>query len=375
MIRRASRSFRKQIDHPVLLLAAVTAVVIDTYYMHIRDSPTPSDLLAFMMYVGLILMIPFFPRLSGCGVIVWYLLCTILPQLDAGSMLVGVCLAFATVFALLDTPIALILIGGSILELYLSSNADTAVAMVIVQTVSALSGYISKRHMDSIRQREELASAQHTVSTLSRDMAIAARLHDTVTNDLSYVITVATTRSLDSVSEEELRTLNAIAERSQDAFAKTHEVIDVLTVRDHRRNPANSTLALQQELKSIANTEETRLSKLGLIGNTTVNDGSFSTTIARQLHQEITGLVYEVYANLRRHCVPPADYTVIMNIQDSTFTLTAMNTLSEKTMPISQTSGKGLRLHQDIIKSIGGELTFQKDHDTWTIHAVIPLTS
>ena len=374
MIKHIFGVICEKIKHPVLLLSVVTAAIVDTYYAFLRGYDATPDIMAFMVYTGLCLAIPIFPRFAGCTVIVWFLLCTILPQLDTGPMLIGVCVAFATVFALLNAPTGLILIGISITELCVSSNVDAAVAMMIVQAMSALLGYISKRHLVFVRQREELIAAKQTVSVLSRDLAIAAHLHDTVTNDLSYVITIAATRGYDAIDEEETRTLDMIIERSQDAFAKTHEVIDQLTVAKPFREAPVFTISLKQELESETQKEKIRLNQLGLTGDVIVNGRDSCPVLSSQIHAEITGLVSEIFANLRRHCAPSADYTVIINIRDNTFILTAMNTLNDKTMSVSRTSGKGLRLHQSIITSIGGKLTFYDDHGTWTTHAVIPLS-
>ena len=372
MITYANQAVQARITHPALLLGAGVGLIVDVYYFALRSPHSMPEVAAFVVYALLCMAIPWFPRVAGCGMIVWYLLCAILPPLDAGFMLAGICVAFATVFAFMNTPVDLILIGTSMLTLYLTSTVDTAIAMTIMHAVSALAGYTIKRHMDAVRQREQLADARRTVAVMSRDMALATRLHDTVTNDLSYVITVASTRNLDTIDREERRTLDAIIERSQHAFAKTHEVIDVLSGKAREPDPSHTPVSLRRELEAVARVAQDRLRLLGLAGNVTVTGADAPEPIRPDVHEEIMGLVSEVFANLRRHCAPPADYTVIIRVQNDAFTLTALNTMSPKSTATSPTSGKGLLLHQSIIESIGGELTFHADHGSWTLRAQLP---
>lgn len=365
---------RARVSHPALVLGAVIGLIVDSYYF-IGGYHYAIDIMVFVVYALLCAAIPWFPRVAGCSVIMWYLLCVIFPQLNAGFMLAGICIAFATVFAFMNTPVDLALIGICALTLYLTSQADAAIATIILQVVSGLAGYTSKRHMDAVRQRVELAEAHRRVAAMSRDMALATRLHDTVTNDLSYVITVASTGLMDAEDAAHRQTLNAVIERSQDAFAKTHEIIDVLSNPEQRQDPQYPTYTLRKELESGAEMEKGRLQRLGLFGSCTVHGVDTSLQIQPDIHEEIIGLASETFANLRRHCTPPSDYIVIMDIQDHTFTLTSMNTMNGSTTPRLQTSGKGLRMHRDIIASIGGKLTFAPDHGTWTLHAEIPFVA
>ena len=374
MIARACRMMRVDIMHPVLALGAGIGLFVDTYYLVDQTTHSVSEMFLFVVYALLCAAIPWIPKTAGCGVIVWYLLCAAIPSTDAGSMLAGVCVAFATVFAFMSTPVDLMLLGISVLTLYLTSTADTTIAMVIVQTSSALADYASKRHMDANRQREQLAEARRKVAAMSRDMTLATRLHDTVTNDLSSIITIASTRILDSTDTQDRRTLNAISDRSQHAFAKTHEVIDVLSGKEWD-STAQTVISLKRELELTARKAETQLRRLGLIGNVLVVTSHATTRISRDVYVEITGLMSEVFANLRRHCGPHTDYTVIIDVGERSMTLTAMNTLNAKPAPVSPSSGKGLTLHRTIIEAMGGELTFGADPDTWTLRAAIPLAA
>lgn len=365
---------RRRLPHPVLTFGIVAGLAVDSYYYFLHyPSDSNQAVLAFAVYIALCMAVPWFPRAASIAVIVWYLCCAVLPATNAGAMLTGTCVAIAAVFAFMNTAICLALISSCALVLYLTTDTDTMIAIMIFQTFAALTGYTCKRHADSIRQREQLAEAQRTVAALSRDMALAAQLHDTVTNDLSYIITVASTERLDAKSAVHKAILDSVINRSQDAFAKTHEVIDVLSGSKHRDVSAATECRLKAELESIMDAGQRRLRRLGFTGSCIVRGSDGSMHVLPDVHTEIRGLLLEIFANLRRHCNPPTDYTVAVDIQHEVCTFTTMNTVNRTRLPKAQSSGRGLHLHQTIIESIGGKLDFAVDGDIWTLHAVIPL--
>jgi DNA-binding NarL/FixJ family response regulator len=146
------------------------------------------------------------------------------------------------------------------------------------------------------------------------------------------------------------------------------------------------------ELCSMGNTT-VEISRILTISENTVNthlqraceklqagqDGPVIVTEA--VHSEIKGIVTETFANLRRHCAPPTDYSIRVAIGDNSFNLIEMNTLSIHEQlhdqPLLQPSGKGLQLHCHIIESLGGSLAASQDQrnmDTAGFDALGPVS-
>ena len=376
-LRRTSSSIRMRIAHPVLVTAVSIALAFDTFFFVFYGHHDPANIAVFVACAFTCAMIPWFPRIAGCSIVVFYMLLIPMPYQVGESMLAGFIVGFAVIFAYMNVGIALALLCASIAMLSLTSSVNVTVTMTATFTTSALAGYASKRQMEMAKEREALAEAKRESDTMLRNMEVASRLHDTVTNDLSYIIMVASTRALSTQDATEQQTLSDIIDRSQDAFAKAHEIIEVLSGVGRKQVASSQAVELRRELEAIANAEQMRLGQLGLTGTTTFSGIDTPVRVEQRNLEEIRGLFTEAFTNLRKHCTPPADYTIIADIHSDALTLTTMNSLNPSThssVP-SPATGRGLVMHREIIESLGGTLKFANDQDTWTLHAEIPYTT
>ncbi len=104
-------------------------------------------------------------------------------------------------------------------------------------------------------------------------------------------------------------------------------------------------------------------------------------------------LIGEIFTNLLRHASPDSAPMLTISYDDDNMSLMQTNALTHKNtrrhgtgrqspeasqgpaasgdaLPRSQS---GLLLHRGVIESLGGELRFNSEDETWTLYARIPL--
>jgi hypothetical protein len=363
---------KSHLSHPLLLLCSGIGVIVDSYYFWIEDKHSLQNIIVFTIYLALCAAIPFWPK-TICGVtLAWYLISAVSSISEIDAMLVGTWLCLAIAFAFLHISIALCMLCVSVVTLLFITPTNAVIAIVIFQVCASLAGYACKLHISSIEQHRQLELAQNTIHVLTLERMLATRLHDTVTNDLSTIVTVASTRLIDASNESEKRPLEDIIARSQHAFVKAHEIIDILRDENRTDNSEQSLCELKQEITVIFDSEHKRLQDLNLVGTCTIRGYDGPLLVDDAVHAEIEGIVTEAFANLRRHCSPPTDYSIYAEIRRDMFNLVEMNALNMGIQPL-QPSGKGLQLHRHTIESFGGKLVALQDQQTWILRVEIPL--
>lgn len=273
-----------------------------------------------------------------------------------------------------------------------------------------------QRRMQVRVQAAQLQAEKQRAQQLERNVRLASQMHDGLTNDLSFIATIAYSHILQERSEarreetgEGYTTLSPlhsalssseppfspsssgpslaspqpvtsssdwqhVYDEAQDALDKAHFAIDRLRGKPEPLDEvADARGPLQQALPRIANREKAKLDALGFAGTVDVELAGIPDALSAQVRQEVIQLVTEVFANIRRHASVDGTYSVsLLFVSDcQALKIVAMNALSSQSR--GGKSGRGLQLHQHIIEQLGGSLETSVDDDVWIVRATIPL--
>lgn len=273
-----------------------------------------------------------------------------------------------------------------------------------------------QRRMQVRVQSAQLQVEKQRAEQLERNVRLASQMHDGLTNDLSFIATIAYSHILQerslTASEETGQENTSISlsspsspssspslspssqsspslgnsqsatssdwqhvyDEAQDALDKAHFAIDRLRGKPEPVDEvADARGPLQQALPRIANREKAKLDALGFAGTVDVELAGIPDALSAQVRQEVIQLVTEVFANIRRHASVDGTYSVSLLFAPDcqALKLVAMNTLSSQSR--GGRSGRGLQLHQHIIEQLSGSFETSVDDDVWIVRATIPL--
>ncbi|MBT1173398.1 hypothetical protein JS528_08570 [Bifidobacterium sp. MA2] len=312
-----------------------------------------TDQIVFAIMLLLSPLIPVRPRVACTLIILTFSLAQFDAYFSGFDAIVTVMAAF-TIVAARSSPwyslalffviaAANVVVAWQLIHVYWL-NADEVVSrfaqMILLFAVLMLIGFairLAFARADADRRDAELARERDHAAQLRRDALLASHLHDGLTNDLSYVTTVAHTE-LASTSNEHLREVwrNVIAQ-TDDAFAKAHEVIDILRAdggEDDAETAAGGTGAIggghtpgddhrdghrfSEKLHDAVADGQRLLSTLGYHGSAIVTDDASKldgVSIPPDTVDETLRLITELFANIRRHCDPSEDYAILIGLE------------------------------------------------------------
>ncbi|OZG68318.1 sensor histidine kinase [Bifidobacterium eulemuris] len=277
----------------------------------------------------------------------------------------------------------------------LSGEVLSSVLLAVLGlSVSAIVGLAIKQShavIDARRLKAELAVKQERLARLQRDAALASRLHDGLSNDLSYLLMHAANEMDNAESEQQRAAWRSVIDRVDKSFATTHTIIDVLRVSASARptdeHPSDGTAGQTDHDGSIRTEAFIEQVNTAVARNTTELDGlgfhgSNSLTATRDRNALVDGsvadealrLIDELFANIRRHCDTSEDYSCEIVIDGASIAITQMNTLRHSQHhAVIGPSGKGLDMHRSAAARFGGTLDTSHEDEVWITHVVLPL--
>ena len=358
-----------------------------------------------MLFLSVWSIVASMPTFNGAAFILTALSCIVMIIVNCS----GKELLFSFCIPLLLLTISMgVLVSRNVIPLYQIRDAVLQLMGYIFQ--AALLGMLIRniqRRMQVRVQAAQLQVEKQRAQQLERNVRLASQMHDGLTNDLSFIATIAYSHILQEQSEERreetredhtappsslfplpssdpsLRSPQPVTSSSdwqyvydeaQDALKKAHFAIDRLRGEPEPVDEiADARGPLQQAVSRIANREKAKLDALGFAGTVDVELAGIPDAMSAQVCQEAIQLVTEVFANIRRHASVDGTYSVsLLFAQDcQALKLVAMNTLSSQSR--GGKSGRGLQLHQHIIEQLGGSLETSVDDDVWIVRAAIPL--
>lgn len=211
----------------------------------------------------------------------------------------------------------------------------------------------------------------------------ARHLHDTISNDLAYMILRIDQAGHDDPPADQnqyqlrLADLRAIAETALD---HTHQVIRQLEHDDESDGIAhisqtNEDMAgrkakqQRERLEEITQTQRRRLESLGFQGDDIL--GAFDHPLADDILDLLEGLLNELYANIAKHADPDAWYAVTISFDQRHVIISTSDTLKDSAAQLGL--GSGLERYRTVIESMSGTFDVTTDDGSWSSDITIPL--
>ncbi|NYI26231.1 hypothetical protein [Aeriscardovia aeriphila] len=363
-----------------------------------------------MLFLSVWSIVASMPTFNGAAFILTALSCIVMIIVNCS----GKELLFSFCIPLLLLTVSMgVLVSRNVVPSYQIRDAVLQLMGYIFQ--AALLGMLIRNIQRLMQVRVQAAQLQvekQRAEQLERNVRLASQMHDGLTNDLSFIATIAYSHILQersfTASEETGQENTAISlsspsspssspssqsspslgnsqlatssdwqhvyDEAQDALDKAHFAIDRLRGKPEPVDEvADARGPLQQAVPRIANREKAKLDALGFASTVDVELAGIPDTISVRARQEVIQLVTEVFANIRRHASVDGTYSVSLLFAPDcqALKLVAMNTLSSRSR--GGKSGRGLQLHQHIIEQLGGSLETSIDDDVWIVRATIPL--
>jgi signal transduction histidine kinase len=373
-------------------------------------------------YLGMMLL-PFTPRLAGWLILIVASL-SLIAQGDAPSQIEGVYVAQVVLAYYSQLPTAIVtaavcaadlwLLPRPEISLSLASVPKTILSVMIAIAISALLTIIGRtlakvtQAMNRHEARENAAREQ--LNQLERDNDLAIEIHDTLSNDLTYISTIARehagsgrTGSTEATSDSDNADWQHVLARSQMAFTRVHRIIDYLSGHGGKgtagrapiatsaasatdratptsttptppstTTPATATTTFTAQLHQRVHEMRDDLESSGFHGQITITGISTDDDDAAQ--EEVLSLITEIGTNIRRHAAKDGDgYLICISLNADGIIIREINTTAvHDALPTAEQSGRGLAMHKQRIATLGGELNCNEDDGTWLIYARIP---
>lgn len=252
----------------------------------------------------------------------------------------------------------------------------------------------SIQHRMQLRvQAAQLQTQMQRAEQLERNVRLASQMHDGLTNDLSYIATLAYSHVLQeqaaaskddgaqggsqgAAQQQALSDWQHVYEEAQAALDKAHLAIDRLRGKPEAIDEiADARGPLKEVLPRIAAREKAKLDVLGFSGTLDVDLAHLPDSVSASARSESVQLVTELFANIRRHASDDGTYSVSLHYAPDfqAVKIVAMNTLSSASR--GGNSGRGLLLHHHILQNMGGAMETSEDDGVWILRATIPLTT
>ena len=255
---------------------------------------------------------------------------------------------------------------------------------------------------DRQRHRDAELELLQTQQAHQREVTRFAQMtHDAVTASLSSIFLLAqqhidmldTAGKTADASDEDWRTVRQL---SESALASIRSVIRTMNASDERPEDhldgALHNLPLPQRI-GIAIEQGQHLLAPHHMHVDVHTSGQISSPACTRSGDEAVTLIGEIFTNLLRHASPDSVPMLTISYDDDNMSLMQTNALTHKNtrrhgtgrqspeasqgpaasgdaLPRSQS---GLLLHRGVIESLGGELRFNSEDETWTLYARIPL--
>lgn len=270
------------------------------------------------------------------------------------------------------------------------------VEIVINLFLVALVGILfrSIQHRMQLRvQAAQLQTEKQRAEQLERNVRLASQMHDGLTNDLSYIATLAYSHVLQeqaaaskddaapdgdqgAAQRQAPSDWQHVYEEAQAALDKAHFAIDRLRGKPEAIDEiADARGPLKEVLPRIAAREKAKLDALGFSGTLDVDLAHLPDSVSAPARSEAVQLVTELFANIRRHASDDGTYSVSFHYAPDfqAVKIVAMNTLSSASR--GGNSGRGLLLHYNILQNMGGAMETSEDDGVWILRATIPLAT
>ncbi|WP_192497026.1 sensor histidine kinase [Gulosibacter chungangensis] len=277
------------------------------------------------------------------------------------SIIASVCLALAGLGMLLESVLPVPLMQMNVLLL---AAAVTLWWGITVRTPT----------IEAEREREraaliaEAAEAKQREALATERMQISRELHDTISGHLSAIAmqSAAATASPDPLDARDLtERLSRVRGLSLAAMADMRKMIDVL------RSDTATPSALSQNWSAVA--ELIELTRAAGVPVTLAGDDLDIVRLDPLASVAAFNVVREALLNATKHA-PGSPVTVDVRVGDEQASITVTNPYAEQ-HDRAASSGYGLLGLSERVRLSGGDLEIDRENATWTVRALLPLTT
>lgn len=247
-----------------------------------------------------------------------------------------------------------------------------AIGIILTSAVLIGAGLAARRFRMNDVDNNERERLLRQITLFRRSNQLAIMMHDTLSNDLTFIAMLAR-RHQDDTNPDARRDWWNVFERSQRAFAQTHEIIALLA--GDPCAPHGSDGTPYERIQVAIDQTSHELAALGYHGET-VCDG-VPCAVSPEAEHEALSLIRELGTNIVRHAAPGDDvYSlwVTLNADDIVIRQTNDIPTSKQVPPLTEAerSGRGLAMHRDRITRLGGILRARREDGLWLVFASIP---
>lgn len=243
----------------------------------------------------------------------------------------------------------------------------------IVAVISYIFRYEKIKNIQRVSREHEKA-VNENIAHLRNNLFLASQMHDHLANKLAGLSLVIQSNVASAQNSAEQNKWMQIAPVVNRSIQLVHQIIDQLT------SPQNNTAeqVLQGSIVSLTDirTFVQRQQKIceqeNLRGFISIQ-GVEKAAVSPQSLSEIESITEEVMTNVRRHMPSKQQYVVRIRLTQDSFTLVEMNPIRYAPLTRGVPSGRGIRLHQSLIKTLHGSVETSSSDQTWIIRVRIPL--
>lgn len=325
------------------------------------------------MQIGLLLCLYWQPVFGACAITILSIIIGLIPNTSSAIQIWGLWLSVGILgYRKLLRPALSLLLIQTIIMMTLTLqhyhmtewSLPGVTTFNIVCAIMAIIGYALKEHQEAewlrheYQKRERLA---HEQKRLQRDVNLASRIHDSTTRGLTLISLLSeqcVQKSMNSNVTEKARLISSIA---RSTLEDVREVIDILdrskqgtSTDDSDENNANR---VQTMLVRLLTDNDDYMESIGIYGSSYVT-GLVSpalSSINSSVLQEIRDLIGQIYTNIAIHGLRGMDtYHMRVEINMHTLHIREFNAVGKTAGYLHM--GKGLSMHSQRIKALGGQL-------------------
>ena len=227
----------------------------------------------------------------------------------------------------------------------------TASAALTASVLLVLLGIALRWRKRVVNQENENEQMESALADLRHGNQLAIELHDTLSNDLTYISTIAR-NNLAAPAGIDGGDWQRVLDRSQRAFAEVHGIIDFLTEQ------SGMDAGFRDESLPVG--------------------GTGTSVVDPEAAAEALSLMTEIGTNIRRHAPAGDDsYLLFVTLSPEWIEIRETNDIrddadAQSGLSAQERSGRGLAMHRTRVQELGGELTTRSDDGTWMIYVRIP---
>lgn len=233
----------------------------------------------------------------------------------------------------------------------------------LVCTVISGAWGIRERRNARFRSEQQMARRKER-------LRMAERLHNSIVNDLVYIISLADGHWGETVSKEDGMPSVDTAEIAAVAYKALENTRTIISALYSENRGANNGESPSGPITELVRQQDARLSKIGFTGVTIVS-GSISHCSDTEMLGTIESLLEEVYANILKHADKEHGYCVTVSEDDSVVTITAADTPSTSPVAPPLSGGVGMESCRNLVEDLGGTIRTELG-EQWVVSIDIP---